>query len=323
MRLLLTGIAVSCLSVSSASAQAPASAPDSPAVQAIVARAKAVAGTAWAEAAHFFCEAPRANSPGDPPIAPTRIFDNVFAIGNAGTVAYVIRTSSGLVLIDALDASQVESVLLPGLKALGLDPAQVKAVLIGHGHADHFGGSAFLQERYGASVYVSAPDWALIENPAPARGGRQGAAPAAPPKRDQVLVDGRPVVLGDLTVQPVSIPGHTPGAMGFIFPVTDRGQLRMAALYGGTVLTPGFISDEGLREYHASVARFKEATQKAGVEVLLQNHPLADSIQARLDRVRTRASHEPHPFVVGARDYQAFLDVMAICTEANLERRRR
>jgi hypothetical protein len=37
--------------------------------------------------AHFFCEAPRANSPSDPPIEPTRIFDDVYVIGNQGTVA--------------------------------------------------------------------------------------------------------------------------------------------------------------------------------------------------------------------------------------------
>ena len=35
---------------------------------------------------------------------------------------------------------QVESQLLPGFEKLGLDPAQVKVILVTHGHADHFGG---------------------------------------------------------------------------------------------------------------------------------------------------------------------------------------
>jgi metallo-beta-lactamase class B len=87
-------------------------------VQAIVARAKSTAGTMWADEAHFFCEAPRANSPNDPPIEPTKIFDNVYVIGNSGTVAYVLTTSAGLVMIDALGANQVESVLLPGSRRL-------------------------------------------------------------------------------------------------------------------------------------------------------------------------------------------------------------
>jgi len=319
---LLTSIALALLGAATPLGQAPESKPDSPAVQAIVARAKSTAGTMWADEAHFFCEAPRANSPNDPPIEPTKIFDNVYVIGNSGTVAYVLTTSAGLVMIDALGANQVESVLLPGFKALGLDPAQVKAIIVGHGHADHFGGSAYMQEHFGSKVYVSAADWTLMENPPPARGGRQGG-PAAPlPKHDQVITEGQPIAFGDLTVQPVAIPGHTPGSMGFIFPVKDNGKTRMAALYGGTVLTPGIISDEGLQTYLQSIARFKEATRKAKVEVEIQNHPLMDPIQVKLDRLRTRTKGQPNPFVVGAKGYQTFLDVMSICTEANIARRK-
>ena len=225
-------------------------------------------------------------------------------------------------MIDALGANQVESVLLPGFKTLGLDPAQVKAIIVGHGHADHFGGSAYMQEHFGSKVYISAADWTLMESPPPARGGRQGG-PAAPlPKHDQVITEGQPIAFGDLTVQPVAIPGHTPGSMGFIFPVKDNGKTRMAALYGGTVLTPGIISDEGLQTYLQSIARFKEATRKAKVEVEIQNHPLMDPIQVKLDRLRTRTKGQPNPFVVGAKGYQTFLDVMSICTEANIARRK-
>ena len=305
---------------------APAPAPDSPAVRTLIDRAKAAGGPMWAEEVRFFCEAPRANSPNDPPIAPSQIFDDVYAIGNTGTTAYVIRTSAGLVMIDALGANQVESVLLPGFAALGLDPAQVKAILIGHGHADHFGGSAYMQERYGAKIYISAADWSLMENPPPARGGGagRGGPPAQPtplPKHDQVLAEGQPIVIGNLTVTPVSIPGHTPGSMGFIFPVSDNGTRHMAALFGGTVLTPGIISDEGLKTYRASVGRFKDATRAANVDVEIQNHPLMDPIQPKLDRLRARTAGQPHPFVVGAAGYQAFLDVMALCTDVNIARR--
>ena len=56
----------------------------------------------WAYEEHFFCEAPRPNRPDDPPIEPTRIFDDVYAIGNQGTVAYVINTSDGLLMLDSL-----------------------------------------------------------------------------------------------------------------------------------------------------------------------------------------------------------------------------
>jgi metallo-beta-lactamase class B len=303
-------------------AQAPAPAkPDSPAVKALLDRAKKTAGPVWAEEFHFFCEAPRPNRPDDPPIAPTRIFDDVFAIGNSGTTVYVIRTSAGLVMIDALAANQVDTQLLPGLKALGLDPAEVKHIIVGHGHADHFGGSAYMQERHGAKVYVSAADWDLMANPPAGRGGAPATPPPTPPKRDQIVTDGQPIVIGDLTITPVAIPGHTAGSMGYIFPVKDNGQQHLAALYGGTILTANIISDDGLRTYIASVARFKAATAKARVDVEIQNHPLMDPIQVKLDRLKTRAKGQPHPFVVGRDNYQKFLDVMSLCMQAELTRR--
>jgi metallo-beta-lactamase class B len=305
-------------------AQAPAAAPakpDSPRVQALVEKAKKTAGTQWAEEAHFFCEAPRGNSATDPEIAPTKIFDNVYVIGNAGTIIYVVQTSNGLVMLDSLGTAQLETQLLPGFKKLGLDPANVKAVIIGHGHADHFGGSPYFQDKFGARIYISEADWNLMDNPPPGRGG-QPPAPQVRPKRDQVVAEGQAIVIGDFRVMPVAIPGHTPGSMGYIFPVKDNGRTRMAAMYGGTILTPGPISDEGLATYLKSVARFKDATSKAKVEIVMQNHPLMDPVQPKLEKMQSRKSGDPNPWVVGESNYQKFLDVMYQCTEVNIARRK-
>src|SRR5215813_2015305 len=100
--------------------------PDSEAVKVLIEKAKKAGGPMWAGEEHFFCEAPRANGPNDPPIEPTKIFDSVYVIGNQGTSAYVIETSDGLLMIDSLPAGQTETQLLPGFQKLGLDPAKVK-----------------------------------------------------------------------------------------------------------------------------------------------------------------------------------------------------
>ena len=92
--------------------------PDSPAIVEQLNRLKASVGPRWADAVHFWCEAPRANRADDPVIQPTKIFDNVYAIGNVGTVAYVIQTSAGLMMIDALGAADVETRLLPDRKSV-------------------------------------------------------------------------------------------------------------------------------------------------------------------------------------------------------------
>lgn len=317
-----TIVAWGVLSAMFAYAQAPAAKADSDAVKALIEKAKKTGGAQWAAEEHFFCEAPRANSPNDPPIEAAKIFDNVYAIGNSGTTLYVIQTSAGLLMIDSLAANQVDTQLLPGFQKLGLNPADVKVILIGHGHGDHFGGSPYMQEHFGSKVYISAADWNVMENPPAGRGGDKKGPPAVLPKHDQVVAEGQPVVLGDLKVTPVSIPGHTPGSMGYIFPVKDNSKTHMAAIYAGTILTPGPISDEGLQTYLKSVGHFKEETKKSKVDVEIQNHPLMDPIQTKLDKLKARKKGEPNPFVVGQAGYQKFLEVMSLCTEVNIARRK-
>jgi glyoxylase-like metal-dependent hydrolase (beta-lactamase superfamily II) len=315
-----------------AAQQAPTNNPDTPEVTRMIERVKKDVGPRWAYTVHFWCEEPRANRPDDPPIPATKIFDEVFAIGNSGTTVYVIRTAQGLLMIDALGAgdaagttAQLESQLLPGFQKLGLDPAQVKIVLVTHGHVDHYGGASYFQERYGSKVYVSTADWAVMENP-PAR-GRAGRGPAGPPtplpKHDAELHDGDTVTLGELKVKAIAVPGHTPGSMGFIFLVHDNGKRHVAALFGGAWLTPQILRDEALRTFRMSVAHFVAATRDANVDVLLQNHMLMDPIQPKLDAVAARKSGQPNPFIVGRSEYQKFLKVMDGCTEVNLERRRK
>lgn len=324
------GLVMAASAAVAAAQQPPGAAPrpDGPAVGRQIEAVRLAAGPSWAYAVRFWCEQPRANRPDDPVIAPTRVFDNVYAIGNSGTTVYVIRTSAGLLMIDALGAgdaaattAQLETQLLPGFKQLGLDPSQVRVILVTHGHADHYGGSAYFQQRFGTKVYVSAADWTVMESPARGRGPAPGS-PTPLPKHDAEIKDGEAIVLGDLTVTPVAVPGHTPGSMGFIFPVTDNGRRHVAALYGGAWLTPQILSDAALETFRESVARFAAATRSAGVDVLLQNHMLMDPIQPKLDALAARGAGQSHPFVVGAAEYQKFLGVMAGCTEVNIARRR-
>jgi metallo-beta-lactamase class B len=306
--------------------QAPSVPPaDGPAVTEIVARARSAAGAEWSAAVDFFCgrDSARANRPDDPELTPTRVFDNLYAIGRTGTVVWAITTREGIILIDAGYPDQLETVLLPGMRRLGLDPSDVKYVLLGHGHADHFGGASYFQER-GARVVLSAADWELLANPPPAPAGPAASTAAGlpPPRRDLVAAEGEPIVLGGVEVTPVLIPGHTPGALGFVFDVGDGPRTHTAALFGGSILLASRIPDEGLEQYLRSVEHFADVTRAHGVDVEIQNHPLYDGFLEKLERLKARAPGESHPFVVGTDGYQRFLTVMAECSRAELERRR-
>ena len=129
------------------------------------------------------------------------------------------------------------------------------------------------------------------------------------------------MTLGNVSVRAVAVPGHTPGSMGFVIPVIDRGERHVAALFGGSWLTPGLLNDEAMKTYIASVGRFRQATVDAGVDTWLQNHPLMVPFQEWLTRLAARRGGEMHPFVVGRAEYQKFLDVMDGCSRIALARR--
>jgi metallo-beta-lactamase class B len=179
-----------------------------------------------------------------------------------------------------------------------------------------------MQEHFGSKVYISAADWNLMEHPPAGRGGPPKGPPPVLPKHDAEVKEGEPVVLGDLKIIPVAIPGHTPGSMAYIFPVKDQGKSHMAGIYAGTVLTPGIVSDEGLASYLNSVRHYKQEAAKAGVDVVMQNHPLMYALPDMLDRLAQRKKGDSNPFVVGKANYQKFVDVMEACTEVNIARRK-
>ena len=120
---------LACTVVTAAAAQAPAGAPaaaDSARVATIVDRARAAAGNEWGATVDFFCgDAGRANRADDPEIKPTRVFDNLYALGRTSTVVWALTTQDGILLIDAGYPDQLESVLLPQMRAAGLDDIPV------------------------------------------------------------------------------------------------------------------------------------------------------------------------------------------------------
>ncbi len=308
-----------------------ATAQDSAAVTAHINAAKKMAGPEWASAANFFCSTeeqvaamkilPSATE-GDiegQRAEPMKVFDNLYFVGQKAVTTWAITTSDGIILIDSGYADRFDDTLIPGLKKVGLDPARVRIAVIAHEHADHFGGARLLQDRLGTKIAMSKAAWDGLE-PKP------GAPPAAggdvPPKREIIMSEGQPVTLGDTTVIPVATPGHTPGSMGFIFPVKDGGRTHMAALFGASILNPQRrFPAATFQQYLTSIEHFADVTRKHKVEVELLNHPIMDGLFEKLAMVRTRKPGTPHPLVIGEASYQRFLSAMAECTRAQLARK--
>jgi metallo-beta-lactamase class B len=266
---------------------------------------------------NFFCVAgnARAQNTNAPDLEGVKLFDNVYAVGNSETAVYALTSSEGIVLLDAGFENKAESVLVPQLQKLGLDPARVKYILLGHGHADHFGGAKYFQDKYGTKIATTAADWDLIN--APARGGAGGAKPA----KDVVLAEGQPFRFGDLTITPIEIPGHTPGSLAFIFPVKDKGQTRTAGLFGGTVLTTGILTTEALKQYIQSIGHYLDVAKRMNVDVELQNHPIFDGMPDKLAKLKSARASDPNPFVIGNERYLKMWNIVSECIQAEIARR--
>lgn len=291
--------------------------PNSPAVQRHVDAALRLAGPRLAPAAAHQCRG-RPNIPAENRAAvvpPARVFDNVYYVGMGWVGAWAIDTSDGLVLVDTLQTvAEAEQHIVGGLKALGVDPARIKYIVLTHNHGDHIGGAAMLAERYGARIITSAPEWEVLAAP-PSGGSFAGASP--PPKRDLTLVDGQTLSLGDATFTFKLTPGHTPGSVSIVFPAKEGGRTYLAAIVGGVTAQPNVASQtlalEGLR-------RFSDWTRQAGVEVELVDHPHVDNSLRLLQAASSRKPGEPNPFVIGREGFQNFLGMLMECYQGNIAR---
>ena len=252
---------------------------------------------------------------------PVKVFDNLYFVGMTEYSAWAVNTSAGIILIDAIYDYSIEDEVAKGLPKLGLDPKNIKYVIVSHGHIDHAGGAKFLQDRFGAHVIMGKEDWDLLE-----RTG--GAWPK--PKRDMTATDGQRLTLGDTTLTLYLTPGHTLGTISTLIPVKDGGRPHLAALWGGTgfnwTRTPaGYITPERpasfwFETYIKSAERFRDIVGKAGADIILSNHTNTDGSKIKMPALANRKPGEPHPYVIGTESVQRFLTVADECAKAGLAR---
>jgi metallo-beta-lactamase class B len=297
--------------------------------------AKAAGGQIWPSLVSNLCDpatrppappAARGTPPPGPPaldtwyMDPVKVFDNMYVLSTHnyawnGTTVWAIKTSAGLILIDALFDYTAKEQVDNGLKKLGLNPADIKDIFITHGHGDHFGGAKYLQELYNPHVYMSAADWDYMDKQAQAAVAA-GRGPGQPlPKKDLVITDGQKFTLGDTTITVYITPGHTPGTISFLIPVKINGQPHMAAFWGGTAISPNTTPDN-LKLYAASVRRFENLVREQKVDVMLSNHDAFGEYWKKIDAMKANPQGR-NPFIVGTDGVLKFLQVLDECSQAN------
>lgn len=228
------------------------------------------------------------------PFTPFHLIDNIYYVGTDGIAVYIIKTSSGLILMDTA-VPQATAMLKDNIKALGFRESDIKLILNTHAHFDHTGGFAEIKKDTGAQLVAGLRDKPLLE------GGYYPGDEAnkdigfPPVKVDRTVSDGDKVTLGDTTLTAHATPGHSPGCTSWSMVVKDGGQDRNVLFFcSGTVALNRLVGHPtyaGIADdYRATFAKVKAMK----VDVLLGPHPEVYGMQAKRAAMKDGA---PNPFV--------------------------
>jgi metallo-beta-lactamase class B len=280
------------------------------------------AGRGAAPAAAATPAAAPAPPPGPPPRDawyqdPVKMFDNVWAFSTPETLdsrlgervhnvmSMAVVTSDGIILIDPAYEYTIKGLVVDAMPKIGLDPKQIKYAVITHNHGDHFAGAKYLQDTFGTKIIMGELDWQGIEK------GKPNPNNA---KRDMATQDGYKLTLGDTTITLFNTPGHTVGTTSAIIPVKDRGVQHMAAMWGGTSISQGTPYDQ-LVAYNSSSRKMRDASAKAGVDVILTPHGRVIDFPRRAGAGRAFPMG-PNPFIVGQAEVKNWWDMIDHCSQA-------
>lgn len=239
---------------------------------------------------------------------PARVADNLYFLGTKVHSAWAIVGSDGIIILEALYDYAAPDEIIGGMKKLGLDSRKVKYVILSHAHADHDGGAKLLQDEIpGVHLVYGAEDWDAVDRSTNHAGGK--------PKRDIAGTDGMKISVGDASVQIITMPGHTPGTLSFLFEVKDNGKPMRIAYVGGTAIP--FNSDAAYYDgYLASSKKMAKAAADFGATVLMTNHTEFDNGYFRAHTAAARKPGATNPYEVGREAVARYFAVVQNCTEA-------
>ena len=274
----------------------------SPEAQATIANARRIAGTDLQNEVDRFCTwNGAANVPPAGSNEVVQVFDNVYYATTGAVGAWIIRTSAGVILWDTLNSEdEAKSIIESGMRKFGMNPSDIRLIVIGHHHRDHTGGLEYFQRMYNPTIYMGKLDWDVVLT-----------STGAHLRRGEDARDGQKVTLGDTTITLFLLPGHTPGSVSGIF--AGKYQGRMVNILN---LTASRFST------YASMAPFErifDEAKRAKVESVVQVHPEINMLKtATIAALRSYPPVGPHPMLFAPEKAARYMDVELECGKARI-----
>ena len=266
---------------------------------AAAAAARAVAQVSPNDALEKICRiGPRSREVEIQKIEPFKVFDNLYHVGPCYVTSWILTTPQGHIMFDTAQEPFV-GLIEANIRKVGINPRDIKFIVVNHGHTDHFGGAKRLQEFTGARVVATPQDWKMIEETAGKPNNRDNGKPTDVPKRDMVVNEADRLDLGDQHLIIHTAPGHTPGNL-FIEGLVLRDD---ATTYRG-IWNGGGGGAPGLAGAEQGVKNAEKLNAVKGVQVYVQTHAWQEpngypggGIHERAKKLANRKPGEPHPFV--------------------------
>ena len=210
-------------------------------------------------------------------IAPFKITDGLYYVGDRKVCIHLIDTGDGLILIDS-GYLGAEHLLVDSICRAGFDPKNIRWIIHTHGHYDHFGASEEFKRMYGAKLAISRVDMEyMAEKPHRALINNKRFPYAKIPEFDLLIEDGDVFELGNVKIRFVLCPGHTPGVMSMFFDTSYEGKPHRAGLFGGVgtgaLTLPYACYDEYEEDRTKQMLDSIERVRGERVDVHLGNHP--------------------------------------------------
>lgn len=229
-------------------------------------------------------------------VEPWAAFDNVDYVGICWVSAWLVHTDGGTVLIDTL-YGPFTPMLLDNIAKTGTDLADIKYVLMTHGHFDHVAGAAALKPMVPNATFVMTQGgWdEAVTSAEKSQGGRRAWNMIEP---EMVVADGDTVSLGNNNFTVVETPGHTWGTASYMYDVMDGGETYRAITIGGL----GLNAIEGppqVRAFINSLDRVRELAEASGmgIDVHLTTHGFSNGLDEDRQAMAERAEGAPNVLV--------------------------